>query len=59
MISIACAFQPSIMTQGNAGHKLSVKLQYIQNHFVTQLSVCLVITTERTAFHERTSQNVR
>lgn len=42
------------MTQGNAGHNLSVKLQYaIQNHFATQLSVCLAITTERTAFHER------
>lgn len=42
------------MTQGNAGHNLSVKLQYaIQNHFATQLSVCLAITTEHTAFHKR------
>lgn len=42
------------MTQGNAGHNLSVKLQYaIQNHFATQLSVCLAITTEHTAFQER------
>lgn len=42
------------MTQGNAGHNLSVKLQYvIQNHFATQLSVCLAIITEHTAFfHE-------
>lgn len=38
------------MTQGNAGHNLSVKLQYaIQNHFTTLPSVCLAITTMHTA----------
>lgn len=40
------------MTQGNAGHNLSVKLQYaIQNHFTTLPSVCLAITTMHTACH--------
>lgn len=38
------------MTQGNAGHNLSVKLQYaIQNHFTTLPSVCLAITAMHTA----------
>lgn len=38
------------MTQGNAGHNLSVKLQYaVQNHSATLPSVCLAITAGSTA----------